>query len=251
MIYARSPTLDGLRYVVLDEVHYLQDRYRGAVWEEVIIHLPADDRPRVPLGDGLERGGGRRLDPDRPRRRPTAIIEETPAGRARAPLHGRRPRQPTRCTCCPTFVDEPDGELRPEPRGLAARQSGSRGARPPGRRRGRLLHAVARRRSSTGSPTSAMLPAIVLRVQPGRLRRTPSSSASPAGLRLTTSRASAARSARIAEAHTRRPRRRRPRRPRLRRVARPGSRRASPRTTPGMVPPMKEAVEEAFTAGSA
>jgi ATP-dependent RNA helicase HelY len=39
MIYERSRTLDTLRYVVLDEVHYLQDRYRGAVWEEVIIHL--------------------------------------------------------------------------------------------------------------------------------------------------------------------------------------------------------------------
>jgi len=42
MIYAGSPALDGLRYVVLDEVHYLQDPSRGAVWEEVIIHLPAD-----------------------------------------------------------------------------------------------------------------------------------------------------------------------------------------------------------------
>jgi ATP-dependent RNA helicase HelY len=42
MIYAGSPTLDGLRYVVLDEVHYLQDRYRGPVWEEVIIHSPPD-----------------------------------------------------------------------------------------------------------------------------------------------------------------------------------------------------------------
>jgi ATP-dependent RNA helicase HelY len=40
MIYAASSTLDGLRYVVLDEVHYLQDRYRGPVWEEVIIHSP-------------------------------------------------------------------------------------------------------------------------------------------------------------------------------------------------------------------
>ena len=40
MIYAGSPTLDGLRYVVLDEVHYLQDPYRGPVWEEVIIHAP-------------------------------------------------------------------------------------------------------------------------------------------------------------------------------------------------------------------
>jgi ATP-dependent RNA helicase HelY len=42
MIYAASPTLEGLRYVVLDEVHYLQDRYRGPVWEEVIVHLPAE-----------------------------------------------------------------------------------------------------------------------------------------------------------------------------------------------------------------
>ena len=40
MIYAGSSTLEGLRYVVLDEVHYLQNAYRGPVWEEVIIHLP-------------------------------------------------------------------------------------------------------------------------------------------------------------------------------------------------------------------
>jgi ATP-dependent RNA helicase HelY len=42
MIYAESPALDGLGVVILDEVHYLQDRYRGSVWEEVIIHLPRD-----------------------------------------------------------------------------------------------------------------------------------------------------------------------------------------------------------------
>jgi ATP-dependent RNA helicase HelY len=40
MIYENSPTLDGLDLVVLDEVHYLQDPYRGAVWEEILIHLP-------------------------------------------------------------------------------------------------------------------------------------------------------------------------------------------------------------------
>src|SRR5258705_8385743 len=40
MLYTGSPTLSGLGYVVLDEVHYLADRSRGAVWEEVIIHLP-------------------------------------------------------------------------------------------------------------------------------------------------------------------------------------------------------------------
>ena len=40
MLYAGSHTLRGLAYVVMDEVHYLADRFRGAVWEEVILHLP-------------------------------------------------------------------------------------------------------------------------------------------------------------------------------------------------------------------
>ncbi len=40
MIYSRAAALDDLDWVVLDEVHYLQDAYRGSVWEEVIIHLP-------------------------------------------------------------------------------------------------------------------------------------------------------------------------------------------------------------------
>lgn len=39
MIYADSHALDNLGVVVLDEVHFLQDAYRGPVWEEVIIHL--------------------------------------------------------------------------------------------------------------------------------------------------------------------------------------------------------------------
>ena len=44
MLYAGSATLKDLGYVVLDEVHYLADRSRGAVWEEVIIHLPESVR---------------------------------------------------------------------------------------------------------------------------------------------------------------------------------------------------------------
>ena len=40
MLYQDSATLADLGYVVMDEVHYLADRFRGAVWEEVIIHLP-------------------------------------------------------------------------------------------------------------------------------------------------------------------------------------------------------------------
>ncbi|WP_029069685.1 DEAD/DEAH box helicase [Jonesia quinghaiensis] len=42
MIYAESSTLNNLGYVIMDEVHYLADRFRGAVWEEVIIHLERD-----------------------------------------------------------------------------------------------------------------------------------------------------------------------------------------------------------------
>src|SRR6478735_4620567 len=42
MLYAGSETLDDLGFVVMDEVHYLADRFRGAVWEEVIIHLPSE-----------------------------------------------------------------------------------------------------------------------------------------------------------------------------------------------------------------
>jgi ATP-dependent RNA helicase HelY len=40
MLYSGSRTLLGLGFVVMDEVHYLADRSRGAVWEEVMIHLP-------------------------------------------------------------------------------------------------------------------------------------------------------------------------------------------------------------------
>src|SRR5699024_9919250 len=40
MLYADSTALENLGYVVMDEVHYLADRFRGPVWEEVIIHLP-------------------------------------------------------------------------------------------------------------------------------------------------------------------------------------------------------------------
>ena len=39
MLYSGSRSLEGLGFVVMDEVHYLADRFRGPVWEEVIIHL--------------------------------------------------------------------------------------------------------------------------------------------------------------------------------------------------------------------
>ncbi|MBC3178746.1 DEAD/DEAH box helicase [Corynebacterium lujinxingii] len=39
MLYAESPQLDRLTHVVMDEIHYLADRDRGAVWEEIILNL--------------------------------------------------------------------------------------------------------------------------------------------------------------------------------------------------------------------
>lgn len=44
MLYEHSTTLNALGYVILDEVHYLADRFRGPIWEEVIIHLPQNVR---------------------------------------------------------------------------------------------------------------------------------------------------------------------------------------------------------------
>lgn len=40
MIYSDVSSVDDLGYVVMDEVHYLADKFRGAVWEEILIHLP-------------------------------------------------------------------------------------------------------------------------------------------------------------------------------------------------------------------
>jgi len=61
MIYAASPALDGLQFVVLDEVHYLQDTYRGPVWEEVILHLRRTSGSCA-CRDRVERRGTGRLD---------------------------------------------------------------------------------------------------------------------------------------------------------------------------------------------
>ncbi|HZV52818.1 MAG TPA: DEAD/DEAH box helicase [Candidatus Dormibacteraeota bacterium] len=40
LIYEDLPRLDDVHYVVLDEIHYIDDFPRGSVWEEVIIQAP-------------------------------------------------------------------------------------------------------------------------------------------------------------------------------------------------------------------
>ena len=82
MIYAGSHTLDGLAYVVMDEVHYLADRFRGAVWEEVIIHLPEHVAVVGAVGDREQRRGVRRV-----------------AGRPCAATRGSSSRSTVRCRC--------------------------------------------------------------------------------------------------------------------------------------------------------
>ena len=112
MIYARSPALAGLRYVVLDEVHYLQDPARGAVWEEVIIHLPGDidivalsatvsNAEEVAAWMQTVRGATETVIEER---RPVDLVHLYMAGDRGAPdLH-----------LLPTFVDDAS-ELRPNP----------------------------------------------------------------------------------------------------------------------------------------
>src|ERR1700740_1298649 len=61
MLYADSPALQGLSYVVMDEVHFLADRMRGPVWEEVILHLPDEVRVvslSATVSNAEEFGGG-------------------------------------------------------------------------------------------------------------------------------------------------------------------------------------------------
>ena len=75
MIYAGAD-LEDVAVVVLDEVHYLQDRFRGAVWEEVIIHSPRHIQ-MVALSATVS-NPGEFTDWMRERRGPTElVIEET------------------------------------------------------------------------------------------------------------------------------------------------------------------------------
>ncbi|HEX2023772.1 MAG TPA: DEAD/DEAH box helicase [Acidimicrobiales bacterium] len=133
MIYAGSPTLDGLRYVVLDEVHYLQDAYRGPVWEEVIIHLPpqvvlvclsATVSNAEELADWVQTVRGAT----------DAVIEEHRPVELRN-LYLVGDRQSERLLLLPTFVD---GQPNAEAARLDARADHTRGARERGRPRGRL-----------------------------------------------------------------------------------------------------------------
>jgi ATP-dependent RNA helicase HelY len=147
MIYAASPTLDGLRYVVLDEVHYLQNPYRGAVWEEVIIHL-APEVDLVCLSATVSNAEEFADWIQTVRGETEAIIEERRPVRLRH-LYLVGDREAEDVHILPTFieVEAPDGaaagavELRPNPEAsrLDSRSSRKGGPAVRGRPRGRLF----------------------------------------------------------------------------------------------------------------
>jgi len=143
MIYAASPTLEGLRYVVLDEVHYLQNPYRGAVWEEVIIHL-APDVDLVCLSATVSNAEEFADWIETVRGETEAIIEERRPVRLRH-LYLVGDRESEDLHILPTFVEAeaPDGsvELRPNPEAsrLDSRSSRRGGPAVRGRPRGRLF----------------------------------------------------------------------------------------------------------------
>ena len=129
MIYAGSRTLKGLGYVVMDEVHYLADRFRGPVWEEVIISLA----PSVQLvalsatvsnaeefGDWLDevRGGVEVVVSER---RPVPLFQHVAVGRRLVDLFASR------------TVSKPD-EAWVNPELLALAKQESRGLRDDSRR---------------------------------------------------------------------------------------------------------------------
>jgi ATP-dependent RNA helicase HelY len=155
MIYEDSDALTGLRYVVLDEVHYLQDPYRGAVWEEILIHLPVDVQivslsatvsNAEEFGEWLQTLRGCT----------EVIIEENRPVEIRHWYFASD-------ELLPMFVRKPDGGVIPNPRGTELDRRRARGGGRPGRggkrprRRARIPYRsdVVERLQSEG-----MLPAI-------------------------------------------------------------------------------------------
>jgi len=125
MIYQGSEALDELRYVVLDEVHYLQDRYRGAVWEEILIHLPVDVQI-VSLSATISNA------------EEFAEWLQTLRGRTEVIIEEERPVDIRHWyfasdELLPMFVTRPDGGVIPNPRGRELERRRRRRPEPHGR----------------------------------------------------------------------------------------------------------------------
>jgi ATP-dependent RNA helicase HelY len=240
MIYAGSDLLAGLRYVVLDEVHYLQDRVRGAVWEEVIIHLPPE--VRLVCLSATVSNAEELADWIRAVRGETAAVIEERRPVELTHLYAVAERGRPGVRLLPTFVTGEDGRPRPNPAAQRLDAAQLRRGRP---RRGRLA-SPSRVEMVETLAEADMLPAIVFVFSRAGCDHAVEQCLR-AGVRLTDS-GERRRLRAIAEAHT-------------------GGLGADDLEAlggarwlegflagvaahhAGMVPPMKEAVEEAFAAG--
>jgi ATP-dependent RNA helicase HelY len=113
MIYADSAAMTDLGMVILDEVHYLQDRYRGPVWEEVIIHLPLDI-PIVALSATIA-NAEEFTEWVRARRGPTSLVVERYRPVPLESLYLVEDRHHRTLILAPTFSgagSRPNGEIR-------------------------------------------------------------------------------------------------------------------------------------------
>jgi ATP-dependent RNA helicase HelY len=242
MIYAASPTLTDLHYVVLDEVHYLQNPYRGAVWEEVIIHL-APEVDLVCLSATVSNAEEVASWLETVRGATATIIEEQrPVVLHHRYLLGERGNDALQLL--PTFAGDPD-DLRPNPDVERLDRSTPRGPRTQGRARSRL-RAPGRVETVELLAAEQLLPAIVFVFSRAGCEQGVEQCRA-AGLRLTTTDEARAIRA-IAEAHTDM-------------LADDdldvlgygpwlvGLEAGLAAHHAGMVPAMKEAVEEAFAAG--
>lgn len=139
MIYAGSSALDDLDVVVLDEVHFLQDAYRGPVWEEVIIHLPP--RIRLVCLSATVGNADQLAEWMTTVRGTTAVVVETTRPVELHDHHLVADRTDDRLRLLPTFVDGVANRdaVKLDEAGMAARWRGRgharRGAGPSGARR--------------------------------------------------------------------------------------------------------------------
>jgi ATP-dependent RNA helicase HelY len=158
MIYAESPTLSGLEVVVLDEVHYLQNRFRGPVWEEVIVHL--DHPVSLVCLSATVSNAHEVAEWIRSVRGPTdAVVEERrPVVLRNWYLAGERGRDDL--TLLPTFVGAEDRKSGQQPNPEAQRLARSAPGGGHAHRRGRL-RVPTRDEVVELLEREAMLPAIV------------------------------------------------------------------------------------------
>lgn len=149
MIYTDPCVLDDLDTVILDEVHYLQDRFRGAVWEEVIIHAPA--HIQLVCLSATVSNADEFTDWVRARRGPTALVLEETRPVPLESLYAVKDRFADNDLIIEKMLVRRKGRMEPNPdivRMLSRRRSSRRYTTP---RRGEVVTALA---------AAEMLPAI-------------------------------------------------------------------------------------------